>query len=119
MLITVPWETRPISPTLLDINTLTQLPTAIRDDLKWIIQLIAESDPIHDVIMVWLFGSHARGDFIHARQVNPLGTVTTYDSDIDLLILYQKGEIGETNPYWQKLKKSLRHGITYPAMALT
>ena len=54
-------------PDITPIKALRDLPPDICDQINTALQIVLDS-ALHNVTQVWLFGSHARGDFIHDRR---------------------------------------------------
>ncbi len=64
------------------------LPANIQDELHYALKIIKRSKM--PVVMVWLFGSYSRGDFINRRNVDEHGVISVYNSDLDLLLVVEK-----------------------------
>ncbi len=64
------------------------LPTKIQDELHYALKIIKRSKM--PVVMVWLFGSYSRGDFINRRNVDEHGVISVYNSDLDLLLIVEQ-----------------------------
>jgi len=85
--------------------TLAHLPAPVRTQLDLVLDLIHQAFG-DQVAMTWLFGSYARGDFIDDRHINEQGALSTYQSDIDLLLVLDTPlPPGKTNQNERTLKK--------------
>lgn len=69
------------------------LPEYIQCDLHELVGLIREE--IKDVVMIILYGSYAKGNYvIHDIQIGPNGETTEYHSDYDIMVITRK-RLGE------------------------
>ncbi len=86
-------------------SALAHLPIPVRSQLDLVLELIQKAFG-EQIAMTWLFGSYARGDFIDDRHINEQGALSTYQSDIDLLlVLDAPSQPGKTNQNERALKK--------------
>lgn len=80
------------------------IPVAVQTELKIVTELICST--IEKVVMVWLFGSYARGEAINDRRIDPeTGTISEYMSDVDVLVITQGMRVNDlkTEKRWQNL----------------
>jgi len=92
-------------PDITAIDDLVELPSDIRAEIKTVLQVIVD-EALHNLTQIWLFGSHARTDFIHDRHINSAGILSHYDSDLDILIVLDKNRINQNGTAWYKLRRS-------------
>jgi hypothetical protein len=85
------------------------LPDEIQEDLEKLLKRIRHlTTP--KLIMVWLYGSYARGDYINSRNVYPDGLVTEYHSDLDILLVMNQA--GRNKKQKEKQRHNLRIRFT-------
>jgi HEPN domain-containing protein/predicted nucleotidyltransferase len=88
-------------------TTLTHLPPAKQQELTAITNAIVE---IEKPVMVILFGSHSRGDWVEDKYTEN-GTTYEYRSDYDILVITKKDKHeppGFTKSLRRKLQRSLK-----------
>lgn len=69
-------------------NSLDHLPKHKQRELASIVDTIKQAGVRAQLIM--LFGSHARGDWVHDVRTDKKGNTISYISDYDILILVKK-----------------------------
>lgn len=76
-----------------DYNLPDSLPLHIPQSICWELESAVRIFLAHQLPIgfIWIFGSYARGDFINDHNINEDGIPTSYESDIDLLIILEKG----------------------------
>ena len=77
------------TPEPIDIDSnalLAKAPSHIRAELKTLLKRINDAD-LPGVVMIWLFGSYARGDFINDIAIDDYGFSSEYHSDLDILVV--------------------------------
>ena len=85
------------------IKELKHLPENKQDELNALAELFSSSDK---VLMVVLFGSYARGNWVQDRYLEK-GVVFEYKSDYDLLILLDNDDMSLQNHFENRIKKEL------------
>lgn len=68
------------------------LPAHIPESIRWELEaavrvFLTSSLPLD---FIWIFGSYARGDFINDHNINEDGIPTSYESDLDLMIILKE-----------------------------
>jgi len=83
------------------------LPESIQRDLDIIVgEILIEFET--KILMIWLFGSYARGDAVNDRRVDPeTGVVSEYYSDIDILAICHGRHIAHRSTRWANLRGRL------------
>ena len=66
-------------------TSLDHLPENKRAELARVMEVIHRSDVVPELVM--LFGSHSRNDWVYDVRTRHDGTVVSYISDYDILIL--------------------------------
>ena len=84
-------------------TSLEHLPENKQDELKALAELFSSSDK---VLMVVLFGSYARGNWVQDRYLEK-GVIFEYKSDYDLLILLDNDDMSLQNHFENRIKKEL------------
>ncbi len=80
-------------------KSLRHLPKHKRDELKRVTEIILDECPT--VLMIVLFGSHARGDWVEDRHVED-GILHEYMSDFDILVIVRSYKIANTTDTWRR-----------------
>jgi len=94
---------------------LSHLPENKRRELDEVVRLIRAQAPVE---MIILYGSHARGDWKDAKDVDPRGW-SGHPSDYDLLIIVADQAQAEDALLWRKVTDSLNGaGFSAPARAI-
>jgi len=95
---------RPAPPTHID-----DLPDLIQEDLGKLLKVLRDKAPAK-LMMAWLYGSYARGDYINRRNVYPDGLVTEYHSDLDILLVIDQEGQGQykRRRHKDKLRKTIK-----------
>lgn len=91
-------------------TSLDQVPASIQAELRITVDEINKS--CENVVMIWLFGSYARGEAINDRRLDPeTGTMSEYHSDVDVLVITQGIRINDvkTEKKWHKLADRLEN----------
>ena len=88
-------------------QTTEHLPELKRDELKRILSIIR--DKCHDLEMIILFGSYARGDYKVEADLKP-DRRSGHASDYDILVVTRCRETADSSLFW--------HGITEACNAL-
>ncbi|MCT4588828.1 MAG: nucleotidyltransferase and HEPN domain-containing protein [Carboxylicivirga sp.] len=84
-------------------TSLEHLPENKQDELKALAELFSSSDK---VLMVVLFGSFARGNWVQDRYLEK-GVIFEYKSDYDLLILLDNDDMSLQNHFENRIKTEL------------
>jgi predicted nucleotidyltransferase/HEPN domain-containing protein len=79
-------------------KSLRHLPKHKRDELKRVKEIILDECPT--VLMIVLFGSHARGDWVEDRHVED-GILHEYLSDFDILVIVRSYKIANSHDTWR------------------
>ena len=80
-------------------KSLAHLPKYKRDELKLVKEIILDECPT--VLMIILFGSHARGDWVEDRHVED-GVLHEYMSDFDILVIVRSNQIVNSTDTWRR-----------------
>jgi predicted nucleotidyltransferase/HEPN domain-containing protein len=80
-------------------KSLRHLPKHKRDELKRVTEIILAECPT--VLMIVLFGSHARGDWVEDRHVED-GILHEYLSDFDILVIVRSYKIANSTDTWRR-----------------
>ncbi len=86
-------------------KSLAHLPNQKRDELKRVTEIILEECPT--VLMIILFGSHARGDWVEDRHFED-GTLHEYMSDFDILVIVRSNQIVNSKDTWRRVEARAR-----------
>jgi predicted nucleotidyltransferase len=78
-------------------KSLAHLPKHKRDELKHVKEIILDECPT--VLMIVLFGSHARGDWVEDRHIED-GVLHEYMSDFDILVIVRSNKIANSTDTW-------------------
>ncbi len=79
-------------------KSLSHLPKHKRDELQRVKEIILDECPT--VLMIVLFGSHARGDWVEDRHVED-GILHEYLSDFDILVIVRSYKIANSADTWR------------------
>ncbi len=82
-------------------KSLRHLPKHKRDELKRVTEIIR--DECSSVLMIILFGSHARGDWVEDRHVED-GILHEYMSDFDILVIVRSYKIANNADMWRRVE---------------
>ncbi|MEE8059805.1 MAG: HEPN domain-containing protein [Pseudomonadales bacterium] len=64
------------------------LPQYIREELAEIVRICKQNEHYCEkILMIWLFGSYARGEEINDVNIRHDGVMTEYQSDLDILVI--------------------------------
>ena len=80
-------------------KSLAHLPKYKRDELKRVKEIILDECPT--VLMIILFGSHARGDWVEDRHVED-GVLHEYLSDFDIMVIVRSNRIVNSKDTWRR-----------------
>jgi predicted nucleotidyltransferase/HEPN domain-containing protein len=80
-------------------KSLAHLPKHKRDELKRVTEIILDECPT--VLMIILFGSHARGDWVEDRHVED-GVLHEYMSDFDIMVVVRSHQIVNSKDTWRR-----------------
>jgi HEPN domain-containing protein/predicted nucleotidyltransferase len=80
-------------------KSLAHLPKYKRDELKRVKEIILDECPT--VLMIILFGSHARGDWVEDRHVED-GVLHEYMSDFDIMVIVRSHRIVNSKDTWRR-----------------
>jgi len=80
-------------------KSLAHLPKHKRDELKLVTDTILDECPT--VLMIVLFGSHARGDWVEDRHFED-GILHEYMSDFDILVIVRSYKIANSTDTWRR-----------------
>ncbi len=86
-------------------KSLAHLPRHKRDELKLVTEIIREECPT--VLMVILFGSYARGDWVEDTYVED-GITYQYASDFDILVIVRSNRIVNSTDTWRRAEARAR-----------
>jgi uncharacterized protein len=84
---------------------LSHLPLHKRRELKAITEIIVKQVPATE--MVILFGSHARGDWVHDVYEHE-GITYEYASDYDILVITDRPDIAGSKTRWSSVERKIR-----------
>ncbi len=94
-----------MEPTALN-TSVEHLPANIQAELTEIVAIIRAS--CRDSVMIGLFGSYARGDYINDRRVHAdTQLVTEYHSDLDILVLVHNGHKLRKSKIWHSIEQDI------------
>jgi len=80
-------------------KSLSHLPEYKRDELKRVREIILDECPT--VLMIILFGSHARGDWVEDRHVED-DVLYEYMSDFDILVIVRFHKLVASSDIWRR-----------------
>jgi predicted nucleotidyltransferase/HEPN domain-containing protein len=80
-------------------KSLAHLPKHKRDELQRVKEIILDECPT--VLMIVLFGSHARGDWVEDRHIED-GILHEYLSDFDILAIVRSHKIANNADTWRR-----------------
>ncbi len=80
-------------------KSLAHLPKHKRDELQRVTEIILDACPT--VLMIILFGSHARGDWVEDRHIED-GVLHEYMSDFDILVIVRSNRIVNSTDTWRR-----------------
>jgi uncharacterized protein len=80
-------------------KALSHLPKHKRDELKRVKEIILDECPT--ILMIILFGSHARGDWVEDRHIED-GVLHEYMSDFDILVIVRSNRIVNSKDTWRR-----------------
>jgi predicted nucleotidyltransferase/HEPN domain-containing protein len=86
-------------------KSLAHLPKYKRDELKRVKEIILDECPT--VLMIILFGSHARGDWVEDRHVED-GVLHEYMSDFDIMVIVRSNRIVNSKDTWRRAETRAR-----------
>jgi len=86
-------------------RSLAHLPKYKRDELQRVKQIILDECPT--VLMIILFGSHARGDWVEDRHVED-GVLHEYRSDFDIMVIVRSNRIVNSKDTWRRAETRAR-----------
>jgi predicted nucleotidyltransferase/HEPN domain-containing protein len=86
-------------------KSLRHLPKHKRDELKRVTEIILDKCPT--VLMIVLFGSHARGDWVEDRHIED-GILHEYMSDFDILVIVRSNRIVNSTDTWRRAEARAR-----------
>jgi predicted nucleotidyltransferase/HEPN domain-containing protein len=86
-------------------KSLAHLPKYKRDELKRVKEIILDECPT--VLMIVLFGSHARGDWVEDRHVED-GVLHEYLSDFDIMVIVRSNRIVNSKDTWRRAETRAR-----------
>ena len=81
-----------------------------KDELRLITKIIKEAS---NPLMIILFGSYARGDFVEYDQsITKEGIKESYQSDFDILVIVRKKKTEKNSNLWQNIEENIRNNLT-------
>ncbi len=86
-------------------KSLAHLPKHKRDELKRVKEIILDECPT--VLMIILFGSHARGDWVEDRHFED-NILHEYMSDFDILVIVRSNQIVNSKDTWRRAETRAR-----------
>ncbi len=86
-------------------KSLAHLPKHKRDELKLVTEIILEECPT--ILMVILFGSYGRGDWVEDTYVED-GITYEYASDFDILVVVRSNRIVNSTDTWRRAEARAR-----------
>ncbi len=86
-------------------KSLAHLPKPKRDELKRVKEIILDECPT--VLMIILFGSHARGDWVEDRHFEG-NVLHEYMSDFDILVIVRSNQIVNSKDTWRRAETRAR-----------
>jgi predicted nucleotidyltransferase/HEPN domain-containing protein len=86
-------------------RSLSHLPKHKRDELQRVKEVILDECPT--VLMIVLFGSHARGDWVEDRHIED-GVLHEYMSDFDILVIVRSHKIANSTDTWRRAEARAR-----------
>jgi HEPN domain-containing protein len=79
-------------------KSLAHLPKHKRDELQRVQEIVLDACPT--VLMIILFGSHARGDWVEDRHIED-GVLHEYMSDFDIMVVVRSNRIVNSKDTWR------------------
>jgi HEPN domain-containing protein len=89
-------------------KSLAHLPKHKRDELKLVKEIILDECPT--VLMIILFGSHARGDWVEDRYVED-NVLYEYMSDFDILAIVRSHKLVTSSSIWHRAEARAHRSI--------
>jgi predicted nucleotidyltransferase/HEPN domain-containing protein len=86
-------------------KSLAHLPKHKRDELKLVTEILLDECPT--VLMIILFGSYARGDWVEDSYVEN-GITYEYASDFDILVIVRSNRIVNSTDTWRRAEARAR-----------
>jgi HEPN domain-containing protein len=86
-------------------KSLAYLPKYKRDELKRVKEIILDECPT--VLMIILFGSHARGDWVEDRHIGEDGVLYEYMSDFDILVIVRTHQLVTSSSIWHRAESRI------------
>ena len=86
-------------------KSLAHLPKHKRDELQRVKEIILDACPT--VLMIVLFGSHARGDWVEDRHVED-GVLHEYLSDFDIMVIVRSNRMVNSKDTWRRAETRAR-----------
>ncbi len=86
-------------------KSLRHLPKHKRDELQRVTEIILDECPT--VLMIILFGSHARGDWVEDRHVED-NVLYEYISDFDILVIVRSHKLVTSSDIWRRAEARAR-----------
>jgi len=83
-------------------KSLSHLPKHKRDELKLVKEIILDECPT--VLMIILFGSYARGDWVEDRHIGEDGILYEYVSDFDILVIVRSHKLVACSDIWHRVE---------------
>jgi len=81
-------------------RSLAHLPKHKRDELKLVKEIVLDECPT--VLMIVLFGSYARGDWVEDRHIGEDGILYEYMSDFDILVVVRSHKLVTSSHIWHR-----------------
>ena len=91
-------------------KSLPHLPKHKRDELQRVKEIILDECPT--VLMIVLFGSHARGDWVEDRHVED-GVLHEYMSDFDIIVIVRSNRIVNSKDTWRRAEARARRLVPH------
>jgi len=86
-------------------RSLAHLPKHKRDEIKLVKEIILDECPT--VLMIILFGSHARGDWVEDRHIGQDGVLYEYLSDFDILVIVRSHQLVTSSNIWHRAESRI------------
>ena len=86
-------------------RSLSHLPKYKRDELQRVKEIILDECPT--VLMIILFGSHARGDWVEDRHIGADGILYEYMSDFDILVIVPSHQLVTSSSIWHRAESRI------------
>jgi HEPN domain-containing protein len=87
-------------------KSLAHLPKHKRDELKLVKEIILGECPT--ALMIILFGSYARGDWVEDRHVGEDGILYEYKSDFDILVIVRSHQLVASSTLWHRVESRIQ-----------